>query len=109
MKGTNFNWDKFAQKASFDEVRGLLVHAGRIPSMYNPERTELYLSSMDQAVGVDDIEQLKNIANEIKDYLESIGSGSLSDLRKIVDLRTDHNEISNLLYGLGQEFEPLNL
>lgn len=109
MENKSFNWDKFAQKASFDEVRDLQVHAGRIPSMYNPKRTELYLSSMDLDVRVDDVEGLKIIGNEIKEYIETFGSSSLSDLRKVVELRTDLNEISNLLSGLDEEFELLTL
>ncbi|MGF6707296.1 hypothetical protein [Pseudomonas frederiksbergensis] len=77
--------------------------------MFNPERTELYLSSMDVSVTVDDVEGLKNIGSDIADYLKTLGSGSLSDLRKVVDLRTDHNAIGNLLYELGKEFEALQL
>lgn len=109
MEHKSFNWDKFAQNASFDEVRDLQVHAGRIPSMYNPERTELYLSSMDLDVRVDDVKGLKIIGNSIKEYIETFGSSSLSDLRKVVELRTDLNEISNLLSGLDEEFELLTL
>lgn len=109
MKNTTFKWDNYLQKASFDDVRGLQVHSGRFPSMYNPERTELYLTSLDVSVKVDDAKGLKIVAGDVADALASKDPSSLSDLRKIVDLRTDHNEIANLLHGLGESFEPLQL
>jgi len=109
MKSTSFQWDKFAQKASFDEVRHLQVHTGRLPSMFNPERTEIYLSSMDYSVRVDDVDGLKSIGEEIAGYLQSFSTASLADQRKIVDLRTDHGAIENLLYDLGEQLQPLPL
>lgn len=109
MKSTNFQWDKFAQKASFDEVRHLQIHTGRLPSMFNPERTEIYLSSMDYSVMVDDVDGLKSIGDEIAGYLQSFSTASLADQRKVVDLRTDHGAIENLLYALGEQLQPLPL
>ncbi|MEC4023367.1 hypothetical protein VSO52_11315 [Pseudomonas fulva] len=109
MKSTSFQWDKFAQKASYDEVRHLQVHTGRLPSMFNPERTEIYLSSMDYSVRVDDVDGLKSIGEEIASYLQSFSTASLADQRKIVDLRTDHGAIGNLLHDLGEQLQPLPL
>lgn len=109
MKSTSFQWDKFTQKASFDEVRHLQVHTGRVPSMFNPERTEIYLSSMDYAVRVDDVDGLKSLGAEIAGCLQSFSTASLADQRKVVDLRTDHGAIENLLYALGEHLQPLPL
>ncbi len=109
MKRTSFQWDKFAQKASFDEVRHLQVHTGRLPSMFNPERTEIYLSSLDYSVRVDDVDELKRVGAEIAGYLQSLSTASLADQRKVVDLRTDHGAIENLLGASGEHLQPLPL
>lgn len=109
MKDTNFQWDKFAQNAKFDEVRLLQVHLGRLPSMFNPERTEIYLSSIDYAVRTDDAEGLISAGSDIARYLQHYDGSSLSDQRKMVDLRTDHGAVESLLYDLGEHIEPLPL
>lgn len=63
---------------------------------------------MDVSLRVDDVEGLKAISGDIAGLLKNDAS-SLTDLRKLVDLRTDYNEIGNLMYGLGEEFDALLL
>ncbi|WP_139657396.1 hypothetical protein [Pseudomonas shirazica] len=108
MKCTTFEWDKFAQKASFNDVRMLQFHTGRLPSMYNPDRTEIHLSSVDVSLKVDDVEGLKAISGEIAGLIKNDAS-SLTEHRKLVELRADYNEIGNLMYGLGEDFDALLL
>ncbi|AZE62833.1 MULTISPECIES: hypothetical protein [Pseudomonas fluorescens group] len=100
MARPKFNWDTYAAKAKFDEVRDLCASHGRLPTMYNPDRTLVYLSSQDLAVAVDDQEELQALLAEVKrSFFDTLGDQNHS-YKKLYELETDYDLLSNLLSNL---------
>ncbi|MBD8098781.1 hypothetical protein IFR08_11375 [Pseudomonas fluorescens] len=100
MARPKFNWDAYAARAKFDEVRDLCASHGRLPTMYNPDRTLVYLSSQDLAVAVDDLEELQTLLAEVKrSFFDTLGYQNHS-YKKLYELETDYDLLSNLLSNL---------
>lgn len=100
MARPKFNWDTYAANAKFDEVRDLCASHGRLPTMYNPDRTLVYLSSQDLAVAVDDLEELQTHLAEVKSsFFDTLGDQNHS-YKKLYELETDYDLLSNLLSNL---------
>lgn len=100
MAHPKFNWDAYAARAKFDEVRDLCASHGRLPTMYNPDRTLVYLSSQDLAVAVDDLKELQKLLAEVKSsFFDTLGDQNHS-YKKLYELETDYDLLSNLLSNL---------
>ncbi|QJI19942.1 MULTISPECIES: hypothetical protein [unclassified Pseudomonas] len=100
MSRQNFNWDTYAAKAKFDDVRELCASHGRLPTMYNPDRTLVYLSSQDLAVAVDDLKGLQSLLADVKrSFFQTLNNQDHS-YKKLYELETDYDLLSNLLGNL---------
>lgn len=101
MAGPNFNWDAYAAKANFDDVCHLCASHGRLPTMYNPDKTLVYLSSQEMAVAVDDLDELQSLLIEVKrSFFQTLGDRG-HNYKKLYELETDYDLLSNLLSDLG--------
>ncbi|WP_122569741.1 hypothetical protein [Pseudomonas viridiflava] len=100
MARPNFNWDTYAAKAKFDDVRNLCASHGRLPTMYSPDRTLVYLSSQDRDVAVDDLKGLQSLLSEIKSSFFLTLDSRDHSYKKLYELETDYDLISNLLSDL---------
>lgn len=100
MARPDFNWDTYAAKAKFDDIRSLCASHGRLPTMFNPDKTLVYLSSQDLAVAVDDVEELRSLLAEVKQsFFQTLDDQSHS-YKKLYELETDYDLLSNLLSNL---------
>ncbi|WP_122346307.1 hypothetical protein [Pseudomonas coronafaciens] len=100
MARPNFNWDTYAAKAKFDEVRKLCARRGALPTMYNPERTLVYLSSQDADVAVDDLKGLQSLLAQVKQSFFYRLDDPEPSYRDLYELETDYDLLSNLLSNL---------
>lgn len=100
MARPTFNWDAYAAKAKFDELRDLAVVHGRLPTMYNPDRTAVYLSSQDIAVNVDDLEEIQALLEEVKRSFFTTLNHQEHSYKKLHELETDYELLANLLSNL---------
>lgn len=100
MARPKFNWDTYAARAKFEEVRELCASHGRLPTMYNPDRTLVYLSSQDLAVAVDDLEEMQLLLAEVKRSFFHTLNNQDHSYKKLYELETDYDLLSNLLSNL---------
>src|SRR5688572_29614662 len=100
MARPTFNWDAYAAKAKFEEIRDLSASHGRLPTMYNPDRTAVYLSSQDIAVNVDDLEDLQSLLREVKQSFFATLNRQDHSYKKLHELETDYELLANLLSNL---------
>lgn len=100
MARPTFNWDAYAANAKFNELRKLAVVHGRLPTMYNPDRTEVYLSSQDIAITVDDLEEIQTLLDEVKRSFFTTLNQQEHSYKKLHELETDYELLANLLSNL---------
>lgn len=100
MARPTFNWDAYAAKAKFEELRGLAVVHGRLPTMYNPERTAVYLTSQDLAVNVDDIDEIQRLIGEVRKSFFATLDQKDNSYKKLHELETDYELLASLLSNL---------
>ncbi|MCQ3001420.1 hypothetical protein NLO98_16850 [Pseudomonas syringae] len=104
---SRFDWDQFTNRALFRDVRALQLNTDRLPTMYNPDRTELYLSTLDQAVRVDDAERIKYLIHDIaQEYREGL-KDSRRSFRRLAHLEADYHGLASLARDLGETVDEL--
>jgi hypothetical protein len=106
VQHNSFDWDRYFAHASFEQIRALSpdLSCRRPPSVYNPDRSLLYLASLDVDVPTADPEQLRIALDQVvSSYFDKVTAGS--DSGKAI-ARTDFLELCNLLAGCAEDPEP---
>jgi hypothetical protein len=67
-----FDFDAFAAKATFDEVRDLMVESRRLPSMRSPDGGWLFLSSIDEVVATNNAKDIRRMIDLVKERLSQV-------------------------------------
>ncbi len=104
---SRFDWDQFTDRALFRDVRVLQLNTDGLPTMYNPDRTELYLSTLDVAVRVDDAASIKSLIHDIAEEYRNGVKDSCRSFRRLAHLETDYHGLANLANYLGEPVEDL--
>ena len=97
----NFNWDQLCKNTSYANVK--IKHTGlipMIPTMYSPDGSQIYLQSLDFAVGVNNVELLCYAFKSIHENMRSEAANFDWSVKKIAELEQDYLAVWNLLYGL---------
>src|SRR4051812_36530959 len=96
MNTRDFDWDKHVATATFKSVfeRSPTLRAGRpVPSLFSPDRSQLYLSSIDVGVPTDDIGELTRALRSIGETYRYSASGRHIDHLKAAYARIDFLEL----------------
>jgi hypothetical protein len=80
MQTTDFDWDKLFASMSLDALLEFspLLSRGRRPTMYSPDRTRLYLATLDIDVGTVDVAELAAVLPQISDKRYSSNCSELA-------------------------------
>ena len=103
MKTRNFNWDAYLEMAAYRDVVDCSpsLSLDCPPTMYSPDRTLLYLSSLDVDVSTEDVTELKQLLRMVLNtYSYSNKPGSE---KKRLAAMTDCYEICGLLVNSGED------
>lgn len=99
----NFDPDKFLNTASYRQVRELSPQLSGVPTLYSPDKSQIYLSSLDVVFRTDDVERLKSALRGLRETYEM--AKSRSEFRRAWRARADHLEVCGLLQHLVDEPE----
>lgn len=99
-RGKKFAWDKFLGQCLYRDLRELLPSQWpTVPSMYSPDRSFYYASSIDLDVDTKDPVKLQVVLNALTDRLKRKNIGRL----KLILVWFDVAEITGLMKALGMD------
>lgn len=95
------NWNRLCQGTSYVDVKirnsGLIP---TVPTMYSPDGSQIYLSSIDLAHSIDDIKSLCRAFEEIFENLQSEIAHLSWSIKRAAELEQDYLVVWNLLQNL---------
>jgi hypothetical protein len=105
MSKRNFDWDNYLSQATYRDVVNLspVLSRDRPPTMYSPDRTLLYLSSLDLDVDTDNVPQLEQFLVTVLDTYRNSQQPGFE--KKRLAVITDCYEICGLLVNCGVDSE----
>jgi hypothetical protein len=108
MSTRDFDWDKHVVTETFKSIseRSPTLRAGRpVPSLYSPDYSQLYLSSVDISVAAADVDELTAALREVGGTYGRSVNGKHVDHLKVAHARIDFLELCHLLSELVEEPE----
>jgi hypothetical protein len=99
MKTIDYNWDAYFAQATFKEIRSASpdLSTRGLPTIYSPDRSLIYLSSLGDYVETNDAVELKANLSILARQYHACDS---RDHRKLYLTELDFTEVSLLLFGL---------
>lgn len=98
--GKDFDFDSYAQTATFGEICSRMIESRRLPSMTSPDGAWLYLSSLDYQVETDDAQTMRAFLEEITERLPVLKADVNLNHSKINDYEIDQAELESRLQYL---------
>lgn len=110
MRESDFAWDEYFSRASFDEItkRSPELSSRSPPSAFNPDKSKLYLSSLDDNVRTDNIEELRSALDEIKRSYLAAQKAHPSNHLKLALARIDFTTVCGLMDALVESPEDFS-
>ena len=105
MTNSNFDWDAHVASSTFSDIRRQSPDLGvrRLPTLYSPDRSRLYLSSQDDDVATGEVKELLRVLPEIKAaYRRAINGPSINHGRAAV-AEINFLEVCGLIGGLVED------
>lgn len=98
VKMNDIEWDidSWLKKASYAEVEKLSL-LKKTPSLYNEDRTVIYLSSMDLLLNTSSINELQGILKSLANGIGTLEVISPKEYDKLANFRSDFNELCKIL------------
>lgn len=106
MTRSEFDWDKYLATAPYRDVyaNSPELSSRRPPSLYNPDRTLLYLPSLDLDVATDDYNELRQMLRSVVENFR--GYQRTNEIRRMAIAQTDCTELCGLLQTCAPDPEP---
>lgn len=101
MAGKEFNWDKHFSKLTWNEVRenSPVFDGQRLPSLFSPDNTRIYVSSLDLEFATDDVRELAGALEDIKATFDMAKRSN--GYYKMAMAKSDFSTVQGLLSKLG--------
>jgi hypothetical protein len=106
MARQDFDWDAYLAQATYRDVvaKSPALSSDRPPTMYSPDQSQLYLSSIDIGVATDNPTALKFMLDKVIDTHRT--TTERSNDRRRVNARIDCIELCGLLTQCSDDPEP---
>jgi hypothetical protein len=106
MTRSQFDWDKYLATAVYRDVcaNSPELSSRRPPSLYNPDRTLLYLPSLDLDVATDDYNELRQMLRAVVETFRF--AQRKNEIRKMAIAQIDCTELCGLLQTCAPDPEP---
>jgi hypothetical protein len=101
-KVKSFDRDKFLRTASYRDVCELCPQQlDGVPTLYNPDKSLIYLASFDVDFPTDNAERLKKTLPDLREIYER--AKRRGEFKRAWRARTDHLEVCRLLQSLVED------
>ena len=97
MDVKRFDWDKYVRSASYYAVLDGTDYSHKIPTMFSPDKKQIYLQSDDIAYDVEDIEMLKLKLSALLERLKKEARSVDWSYEKLYLLQVDYLTIFTIL------------
>lgn len=103
MTSKEINWDRHFAKLTWNEVyeSSPFFHGQRLPTLFSPDKTRIYISSLDTELPTDNARELADALEDIKGTFNMAKRSN--GYYKMAMAQSDFSAIQGLLSELGTE------